>query len=67
MAITTVQAGSGKLKAVLVKRGCLGPGGAVLTKGMTVRMAEADAYTLVSGEQAEFITDTPAKSPVADK
>jgi hypothetical protein len=62
MAITTVQANSGKLKAVVIKRACLGPGGVVLTKGQQVRMAEADAYTLVSGEQAEFITDTPAKA-----
>ena len=57
MAITTIQAGSKKLKAILVKKNCLGPGGTVLTKGQRVRVPEPDAYTLVSGEQAEHISD----------
>jgi hypothetical protein len=56
MAITTVQAGSTKLKTVLVTKPCLGPGGVVLTKGQTVRVPEADAHTLVSGTQARFVT-----------
>ena len=64
MAITTVQAGSSKLRAVVITaKAVLGPGGTVLTKGMTVRVPVADAYTLVSGEQAKFIDDDK-KSPV---
>jgi hypothetical protein len=55
MAITTVQQNSNKLKAVLVTKPCLGPGGVVLTKGQQVRVPEADAHTLVSGGQAKFI------------
>jgi hypothetical protein len=65
MAIQTVQAGSATLKAILVTSPCLGPGGAVLLKGMTVRVPEPDAWTLVSGQQAEFISDTAAAA--ADK
>lgn len=60
MGITTVQAGSSKLKAIKILRPCLGPGGKPLTKGQSVRVPEADAHTLVSGEQAEFIKDEPA-------
>jgi hypothetical protein len=68
MAITTVQAGSNKLRAIRVKASCLGPGGTPLMPGMTVRVPEADAYTLVSGEQAEFISDAAeAAAAVADK
>jgi hypothetical protein len=57
MAITTVQSGAGKFRVVKVTRPCLGPGGVVLEKGRTVRIPEADAYTLTSGGQAEFVED----------
>jgi hypothetical protein len=67
MAITTVQAGSNKLRAIRVKADCLGPGGAQLFKGMIVRVPEADAWTLVSGDQAEFISDTAEAAAAADK
>jgi hypothetical protein len=60
MAIQTIQAGSTKLRALRVTKDCLGPGGSVLLKGMTVKVPENDAYTLVCGEQAEFLTDTQA-------
>ena len=60
MPISTIQAGSKLLRAIRIKASCLGPGGAPLFKGMVVRVPENDAYTLVSGEQAEFITDTAA-------
>jgi len=57
MSITTVQPGSSKLKTVNVTaKAVLGPGGVVLTKGQTVRVPEADAHTLVSGGQAQFVT-----------
>lgn len=57
MAITTVQSGSRKLIAVVIKKHCLGPGGEPLEKGRKVRIPEADAYTLIAGEQAEKIPD----------
>jgi hypothetical protein len=60
MAITTVQAGANKLRAVKIKKHCLGPGGKALFKGQSVRIPEQDAYTLVSGQQADFITDEAA-------
>jgi hypothetical protein len=63
MAITTVQGNSKKFKAILIKKHVIGPGGVVLEKGKRVRVSEADAYTLVSGEQAEFIKD---EAPAAD-
>jgi hypothetical protein len=65
MAIQTIQAGSSKLRAILITKPCLGPGGTALLKGMTVRVPENDAYTLISGDQAEFISETAAA--VADK
>jgi hypothetical protein len=65
--ITTVQAGSKKLRTVLVKKSVLGPGGVVLTKGMTVRIPEADAYTLVSGEQAEYLSSAEEARAAASK
>jgi len=66
MAIQTIQAGSNKLRAILVTKNCLGPGGTALLKGMTVRVPESDAYTLLSGDQAEFVTETAAVA-VSDK
>jgi hypothetical protein len=60
MAISTIQAGSKLLRTIRVKADCLGPGGTPLFKGMIVRVPENDAYTLVSGDQAEFITETAA-------
>lgn len=54
MAITTVQGGPNKLRVVKILSPCLGPGGVVLEKGRKVRIPENDAYTLVSGTQAEF-------------
>ena len=66
MAISTVQGGSNKLRVVKILRACLGPGGVVLEKGRTVRIPEPDAYTLVSGMQAEFVEDSDDKKP-ADK
>jgi hypothetical protein len=65
MAIQTIQAGSKLLRAILVTKSCLGPGGTPLSKGMTVRVPENDAYTLVSGDQAEFITETAAAAAAA--
>jgi hypothetical protein len=65
MAISTIQAGSNKLRAIVVTKACLGPGGAQLFPGMTVRVPEADAYTLVSGDQADFVSETAAAA--ADK
>ena len=66
MPMTVVQGGSTKLRAIEITlkkpaNGVLGPGGAVLTHGQQVRMPEGDAYTLVSGEQAKFITEQDAK------
>jgi len=66
MAITTVQAGSNKLRTVLINKHCLGPGGTPLFKGNTYQVPENDAYTLVSGDQAEFVTP-PAAAAAADK
>ena len=65
MAITTVQSGAGKFRVVKVLRPCLGPGGVVLEKGRTVRIPEGDAYTLVSGEQAEFAKEDATESEKA--
>jgi hypothetical protein len=60
MAIATIQAGSKLLRAIRVTQACLGPGGTPLFKGMVVRVPENDAYTLTSGNQAEFVSDTAA-------
>lgn len=60
MAISTIQSGNGKLRTIKVLSDCLGPGGAVLEKNVTVKVPESDAYTLVSGQQAEFADDAPA-------
>lgn len=57
MAITTLQGGPTKLRVVKILSPCLGPGGVVLEKGRKVRIPENDAYTLVTGMQAEFAED----------
>lgn len=67
MAITTVQGGSNKLRVVKILSPCLGPGGVVLEKGRTVRIPEADAYTLVSGSQAVFAEDVKDKPEKPEK
>ena len=60
MPITTVQHGTKKLRLIRIKKHCLGPGGAVLHAGQTVRVPEQDAYTLVNGFQAEFLSEADA-------
>jgi hypothetical protein len=60
MAITTVQSSVKSLKTIRIKKHCLGPGGAPLFRGQVVRVPEADAYTLTSGGQADFLSDAEA-------
>jgi hypothetical protein len=67
MAITTLQGGPTKLRIVKILSPCLGPGGVVLNKGRKVRIPEADAYTLVSGMQAEFAEEDSAEAEDADE
>lgn len=66
MAITVVQGGTSKLRAIEIvitrpASGVLGPGGTILTHGQQVRVPEADAHTLVSAKQATYIKDADAK------
>lgn len=65
MAITIVQGTNKNLRVVKILSPCLGPGGVVLVKGRIVRIPEADAYTLVSGNQAVFAEDV-ADKPAQD-
>jgi hypothetical protein len=66
MAIQQIQGGSKKLRTVTIKKSVLGPGGVPLHKGMTVRIPENDAYTLVSGEQAGYLnTEQEARAAAA--
>lgn len=59
MAITTLNgAASQKFEAVKVLTGVLGPGGVHLDKGQVVRIPVADAYTLISGGQAEKFSES---------
>ena len=60
MAITTIHPGSKTTKAVVILKDCLGPGGTPLLKGAKVRLPEADAFTLISGEQAKPLSDADA-------
>jgi hypothetical protein len=65
MAITTVQSGSKTLKAVRIKSDVIGPGGAPLFKGKSYQVPEADAYTLLTGQQADILTDAEISAETA--